>query len=176
MIQKGIHHSSIIDFQGIIIIPETTILEPLVVIYGSKFAKIQFGDRNILYPSTVIRLDKGELITGNDVSFGPGCKIYETRAGLKIGSNCMIGAGTLICGVNHGYSDITVPMRNQFTSNLPINIENDVWIGMNVVVLPGVNIGTGSIIGAGSVVNRDIPAYAIAVGNPCKVIKFRTAI
>lgn len=54
---------------------------------------------------------------------------------------------------------------------LPINVGDNVWIGTNVSVLPGVNIGENTIIGAGCVVNKDIPAGVIAAGNPCKVIR-----
>ena len=54
-----------------------------------------------------------------------------------------------------------------------IIVEDDVWIGMNALILSGVKIGKGAIIGAGSVISKDIPPYAIAVGNPCKVIKYR---
>ena len=54
-----------------------------------------------------------------------------------------------------------------------IIVEDDVWIGMNAIILSGVKIGKGAVIGAGSVVSKDIPPYAIAVGNPCKVVKYR---
>ena len=56
---------------------------------------------------------------------------------------------------------------------MPINIGNDVFIGMNVTILDGVNIGDGAIIGAGAVVSKDIPPYAIAVGSPIRIIKYR---
>jgi acetyltransferase-like isoleucine patch superfamily enzyme len=64
-------------------------------------------------------------------------------------------------------------MRDQPTNNLPVVIEDDVWIGMGVKLLPGIRIGTGSIIGAGSVVTNDIPPYSIAMGTPCRVTKQR---
>lgn len=59
------------------------------------------------------------------------------------------------------------------TTKGPINIGNDVWVGQNVTILSGVNIGNGAIIGAGAVVTKSIPPYAIAVGNPAKVVKYR---
>ena len=55
----------------------------------------------------------------------------------------------------------------------PIVIEDDVWIGRRVIILPGVTIGRGSVIGAGAVVAKDIPPYSVAVGNPCKVVRNR---
>ncbi len=173
MIRFGIHPSAVIDFAGELTLPESTVVEPMVVIYGGINAKLSFGKKNILYPGCVIRIDKGEMITGEDVSFGPGCQIYEPRGGLMIGNHCMIGGGTLISGVNHGYAQFDIPMRNQPAHAQPVVLEDDVWIGMGVKILPGVRIGAGSIIGAGSVVTSDIPPYSIAMGIPCKVTKQR---
>ena len=173
MIRLGIHPSAVIDFDGELTLPESTVVEPLVVIYGSVTAKLIFGERNILYPGCVIRIDKGQMTTGDEVSFGPGCQIYEPRGGLTIGNHCMISGGTLISGVNHGYAKFDIPMRNQPVKSLPVVIEDDVWIGMGVKLLPGIRIGTGSIIGAGSVVTTDIPPYSVAMGIPCKAVKQR---
>ena len=173
MIKKGIHQSAVIDFAGEKYMPLSTIIEPCVVIYGSSNAKILLGENNIIYPGCIIRIDLGELKSGNEVSFGPGCLIYEPRAGLTIGNHCIIGGGTIISGVNHGHSQIGIPMRNQPTNSLPIIIEDDVWIGMGVKILPGIKIGTGSIIGAGSVVTKDIPPFSVAIGNPCRIIRQR---
>lgn len=173
MIKTGIHPSVVIDFSGRLVLPESTIIEPLSVIYGSSEASLVLGEMNILYPGCVIRIDKGHMITGNDVSFGPACQIYEPRGGLEIGSHCMLGGGTTISGVNHGYDRSDIPMRNQASSARPVVIEDDVWIGMGVKLLPGIRIGAGSIIGAGSVVTRDIPPRSIAMGLPCKVVRQR---
>ncbi len=175
MIRRGLHPSAIVDVQGPAVIPETTILEPLAVIYVGPEGRLDLGARNILYPHVSLRIDKGWMRTGDDVSFGPGVMIYEPRAGLEIGHHCMIAGGTAICGVNHNATDIDVPMRNQSTTVAKIVIEDDVWLGMRVVVMPGVVIGRGSIIGAGSVVTRDIPPYSVAWGTPCEVQRTRRA-
>lgn len=174
MIRAGIHSSVVVDFLGRLTLPQSTIIEPLSVIYGGAKASLVLGERNILYPSCVIRIESGHMVTGDDVSFGPACQIYEPRGGLEIGNHCMIGGGTLISGVSHGYAETDIPMRNQPPIVQPVVVENDVWIGMGVKLLPGVRIGTGSVIGAGSVVTRDIPPYSIAVGIPCKVVRQRT--
>jgi acetyltransferase-like isoleucine patch superfamily enzyme len=173
MIRAGIHPSAVIDFQGTLNMPESTVLEPHVVIFGGTEARLTLGERNIFYPGCVVRIEKGHMVTGEEVSFGPGCHIYEPRAGLEIGDHCMIGGGTLISGVEHGYSRRDIPMRHQPTENKPVRIEDDVWIGMGVKLLPGVTIGKGAIIGAGSVVTRSIPAYSIAIGAPCRVVRER---
>ena len=108
---------------------------------------------------------------------------------LIIGKFCAIAKGTefVMNGANHRMCSVTTYPFNimgggweQFTpalENLPLKgdtvIGNDVWIGQNVTVMPGVHIGDGAIIAANSVVAKDVPAYCIAGGNPCKIIKKR---
>ncbi|PJX28500.1 hypothetical protein CAP47_00465 [Psychroflexus sp. S27] len=92
---------------------------------------------------------------------------------VTIGSNCAIAPGCVIVGSNHKFDNSKENIKSQGLSRKGIIIEDDVWFGANVVVLDGVKIGKGSVIGAGSVVTKSIPAYSIAVGNPCKVIKER---
>lgn len=75
---------------------------------------------------------------------------------------------------NHGMADTKIPMWRQASSPIqPIIIEDDVWLGARVIILPGVRVGTGSVIGAGSVVTRDVVPYSIAAGNPARVIRSR---
>jgi len=166
MISKGIHKSAVIDVLGRGVIPETTIMEPCSVIYIGPNAEVVLGEKNILYPNSSIRIDQGWLKTGVEVSFGPGVHVYEPRAGIEIGDYCMIAAGTLICGVNHGMTELGIPMRHQKAVVEKIIIEDDVSIGMGVIILPGVRIGKGAVIGAGSVVTSDVPPYSIGFGVP----------
>ena len=88
---------------------------------------------------------------------------------IYIGDNVMIGPNTLITTVGHPLS----PMgrRKHLGIAKPVRIGNDVWIGGNCTILPGVTIGDNVTIGAGSVVTKDIPSNSVAVGNPCRVIK-----
>ena len=108
---------------------------------------------------------------------------------LIIGKFCAIASGVefIMNGANHNLRGFSTYPFNIFghgwekvtpaLSDLPLKgdtvIGNDVWIGQNVTILPGVKIGDGAIIGANAVVASDIPAYCIAVGNPCKVVKKR---
>lgn len=87
----------------------------------------------------------------------------------------MIGSGLVIECDNHEYQNIGKTMfgkRNNRHIGF-ITIENDVWIGAKVIILPNIIIGEGRIVGAGSVVTKSLPAYTICVGNPCKPIKVR---
>ncbi|MBN2064241.1 MAG: acyltransferase [Sedimentisphaerales bacterium] len=92
---------------------------------------------------------------------------------IRIGSRCGIAANCQIFDSNgHELSFDNVENRiNTAGKSKPINIEDDVWIGANSIILPGVTIGKGSVIGAGSVVTRKIPSMCIAAGNPARVIK-----
>ena len=84
----------------------------------------------------------------------------------------MIASGVAIIAENHGMDpECSVRYGNQPLDSKPITIANNCWLGEKVVILQGVSIGEWSIIGAGSVVTKSIPAYSIAVGNPAKVIK-----
>jgi len=173
MIHKGIHASAVVECFGAVLIPESTIIEPLAVVFVGERGRLNLGEMNTLYPGMSIRIDQGWMETGREVSFGSGCHIYEPRAGLSIGDNCMIGGGVLICGVNHGYAIQSVPMRQQSINAAPIIIGQDVWIGMGAIILPGVTLGNGSIIGAGAVVTSDVPASTVVSGVPARFVKLR---
>lgn len=94
-----------------------------------------------------------------------GCYI-QARNGINLGNNIFLGPGVGLISANHSQNDYY-----NYEKSDPIVIGNDVWIGMNSVILPGVTIGDNVVIGAGSVVTRNIPSNSVAVGNPCKVIK-----
>jgi len=175
MIRWGIHSSAIIDIQGEAIIPATTVIEPGCVLYGGRHSIFHFGEENTIYPSCVFRLDRGSIVTGKRVSFSPGCMIYETRAGLTIGDCTMLAAGVTICGVQHGFGDLSLPIRDQQTTELPIEIGADVWIGMGAIILPGAKIGDGCVIGAGSLVRGTVEPYTVGYGTPFRPRRRRTA-
>ena len=88
---------------------------------------------------------------------------------VYIGNQVMIGPNVTICTTGHPVYPLYREMGAHYS--LPIHIGNKVWIGANSVVLPGVTIGENSVIGAGSIVTRDIPANVVAVGNPCRVLR-----
>ena len=112
--------------------------------------EVRIGDRSGIGIECIL---DGPVVIGRDVMMGPRCHLIA---------------------LNHAVDDVERPMREQgHADKRPIVIEDDVWLGASVVVLPGVRIGTGSVIGAGSVVTRDVPAYAVVGGNPARVIRSR---
>lgn len=88
---------------------------------------------------------------------------------VYIGDNVMIAPNVTISPTGHPVEPETRKLGMQFS--IPIRIGNNVWIGSNSVILPGVSIGDNSVIGAGSIVTKDIPPNVVAVGNPCKVLR-----
>lgn len=118
---------------------------------GAKFSsEVELGDYSGIGVNA--RLN-GKVVIGNYVMMGPNCTCI-TR--------------------NHCFESLELPMAKQgFTETRPIIIDNDVWVGANVTILPGVHIGTGSIIGAGAVVTKDVEPYSIVGGVPAKKIGTR---
>lgn len=111
-----------------------------------------------------------QIQIGNNVGMSsPRMWIHD---GLTIGNNVKIGGGVLLIDTDCHPIDYSVRRTSdKGTCSAPIVIEDDVWIGAQSIVLKGVTIGARSIIGAGSVVTKSIPADCIACGNPCKVIR-----
>ena len=108
---------------------------------------------------------------GDYSGIGERCVI---QGNVRIGSHVMMGPEVLIYTQNHNFSRVDIPMDEQgFSEEKQVVIEDDVWIGARVIILPGVKIGRGSVIGAGAVVSKSIPEYSVAVGNPAKVVKKR---
>lgn len=93
---------------------------------------------------------------------------------LKVGKDVMMGPYVIIVGDNHESSRTDIPMRSQGIKKYPpVRIDDDVWVGARAIILPGLKIGRGAIIGAGAVVTKDVPPYAVCAGNPARVIKYR---
>ncbi|WP_315874593.1 acyltransferase [Thermocoleostomius sinensis] len=125
-------------------------------------------DRNV----TITVHENGYIEIGKLTYIGPSTCIAGPGP-VRIGSYCLISSGCGIYGNNHVFDDPTILIREQGFTNKGITIEDDCWLGTGVKVLDGVTIGKGSVIGAGAVVTKDIPAYSVAVGVPARVISKR---
>jgi len=133
---------------------------------------IRLGDKVTLGPAVIIESRGGQVQIGSRMGIGPFCVIYG-HGGLEIGSDCMIASHVVFVPENHCFDRLDVPMREQGGTRRGIRIGDDVWLATQVVVLDGVHIGKGAVVGAGAVVTRDIPEYAIAHGVPAKVVGYR---
>ena len=109
---------------------------------------------------------------GTNSGIGMGARLYGP---ITIGNDVMMGPECWIYTQNHATVDTTIPMRVQGPQpERPVVIGNDVWIGGRVTILPGVHIGNGVIIGAGAVVTKNVPDFAVVGGNPARILKMRT--
>lgn len=117
--------------------------------------------------------DGQEIFIGDNSGLGVNCKIQRN---VKIGNDVMMGEDVMIITNTHNFENCDIPMRTQGLKNISVTIEDDVWIGSRVIILPGVKIGKGSIIGAGAVVTKDIPEYSIVGGVPAKLIRSRNFV
>lgn len=146
--------------------------------------KKRWRKRNLHNQINIKRICNIENIEVGNMSYGP-LEVYDWNAegeGLRIGSYVSIANDVkFILGGNHKYDILsTFPFKVKLGkenveayTNGKIIIEDDVWIGMNSLILSGVKLGKGSIVAAGSVVVNDVPPYAIVGGNPAEVIKYR---
>lgn len=129
--------------------------------------------RNTIIECTGVLRDIGiGLNIGDNVGIAQNCFI-QVRGFVSIGSNVMFGPNVSIFSENHGFEKTDVPMIGQATTRKGVVIEDDVWLGTQSVILDGVNIGKGSIVAAGAIVNISVPPYSIVAGVPAKIIKSR---
>ena len=110
---------------------------------------------------------------GDNSGLGKNCAISHAT----IGNNVLMGPDFLYIPLNHAFERIDVPIKMQGKhSPEQLIVDDNVWIGARVIVLPGVHIGHDAVIGAGAVVTKDVPPYAIVAGNPAKILRMRTSV
>lgn len=132
------------------------------------FKKFTLGRYSIVEDYGVLNNAVGDITIGEYSFVG----MHNTIIGpVEIGSDVITAQGVVITGLNHNYSEISRPIRKQGITVSEVIIHNKVWIGANVVILPGVVLGEHVIVGAGSVVTQSVPPYSVVVGNPAKIIK-----
>ena len=130
---------------------------------------IELGQKVSINDAVVINANRGQVTLGDRSWLGPFCLIYG-NGGVTIGSNVLVAGHSSINTVSHSIDRCDIPVNDQPVVIDPVVIEDDVWIGLNAVILQGVTIGRGTIVGAGAVVNKSIPPWSIAVGVPARVI------
>jgi len=164
-----VFYESLLDV--VLFLPRFRILNYLkkivLVLLGAKI-----GKRVVLYPGIKL-MPANNLILGDDVDIAWGV-VITANGGVSIGNRVMIGYGAKILSANHVIPDL--PEKIFFSGHVKkkVIICDDVWIGANCIVLPGVTIGSGSVVAAGSVVTKDIPNNCIVGGIPAKIIRHRT--
>ena len=116
----------------------------------------------------------GSIEVGDHSSFNVNVHINAAIGGaIRIGESCLIGPNVVMRTADHRYDNVDLLIRQQGHVTGDIEIEDDVWIGANVVILGGIRIGKGAVVGAGAVVTKDIPSMTVALGIPAEVVKCR---
>lgn len=130
------------------------------------YRTFSIGKNSIVESFSCINNAVGDVVIGDFSRIG----IHSTVIGpVTIGSHVNLAQGITVTALNHNFSSKDKFIDEQGVATSPIVIEDDVWIGANAVILPGVKIGRHSVIAAGAVVNRDVPPYSLAVGVPAQV-------
>lgn len=160
-------------FEGPLTIGRNVVVDCLSL-EGVKLGKnVSIPDNTYIRCTGVIsELGKG-LSIGDNTGLGHSCFI-NAQGGVVIENDVIVGPGVKILSENHNFENINLSIRLQGVNRKGIIVKRNVWLGADVTILDGVEIGEGSIIGAGSIVTKSLPPFSIAFGNPCKVHKVRT--
>ncbi len=154
-----------------ILIGEGSAIAPTAVLDGNS-GPIALGKRTVISPGALLIPYGGSITMGDDCSINPYCVLYG-HGGLTIGNGVRIATQTVIVASNHDISDPDTPVYQKSCINQGISIGDHVWIGAGVKILDGVTIGENSVIAAGAVVSKDIPAHALVGGVPASMIRMR---
>lgn len=132
------------------------------------YRRFSLGKHSVIESFSCINNAVGDVIIGDHTRVG----IHNTIIGpVRIGNHVNLAQGIVVTALNHNFSDPTKMIEEQGVSTKEVIIENDVWIGANAVILPGVTIGCHSVVAAGSIVTKDVPSGTIVAGTPAKIIK-----
>ena len=126
------------------------------------------GNYSVIESFACINNAVGDVIIGDHTRVG----LHNTIIGpVDIGNHVNLAQGITVTALNHNFSDTNKRIDEQGVSTNPVTIEDDVWVGANAVILPGVTIGEHCVVAAGAVVTKDVPPHSLVAGVPAKVIK-----
>lgn len=145
-----------------------TVIHHSVRMDTPPYRKFSIGNYSVVESFACINNAVGDVEIGDYTRIG----LHNTIIGpVKIGSHVNLAQGITVTALNHNFSDAGKRIDEQGVRTNPVTIEDDVWIGTNAVILPGITIGTHSVIAAGAVVTKDVPPHSLVAGVPAKVIK-----
>lgn len=132
------------------------------------YRKFSLGDYSVIESFACINNAVGDIIIGDHTRIG----LHNTIIGpVTIGSHVNLAQGITVTALNHNFEDSDKRIDEQGVSTTPVIIEDDIWIGANAVILPGVTIGNHSVVAAGAVVTKNVPPHSLVAGVPAKIIK-----
>ena len=132
------------------------------------YRKFSLGDNSVIESFCCINNAVGDIVIGDHTRVG----LHNTVIGpVRIGSHVNLAQGITVTALNHNFADKDRKIDEQGISTVPVTIGDDIWIGANAVILPGVTIGNHSVVAAGAVVTKDVPPHSLVAGVPAKIIK-----
>jgi len=132
------------------------------------YRQFRLGDNSVVESFACINNAVGDVIIGDHTRIG----LHNTIIGpVTIGSHVNLAQGITVTALNHNFEDTNKRIDEQGVSTTPVTIGDDVWIGANAVILPGVHIGNHCVVAAGAVVTKNVPAHSLVAGVPAKIIK-----
>ena len=132
------------------------------------YRKFSLGDYSVIESFACINNAVGDVIIGDHTRIG----LHNTIIGpVTIGCHVNLAQGITVTALNHNFEDSDKRIDEQGVSTTPVTIEDDIWIGANAVILPGVTIGNHSVVAAGAVVTKNVPPHSLVAGVPAKIIK-----
>ena len=132
------------------------------------YRKFSLGDYSVVESFSCINNAVGDVVIGDHTRVG----LHNTVIGpVSIGSHVNLAQGITVTALNHNFAEKDLRIDEQGISTNPVTIGNDIWIGANAVILPGVTIGDHSVVAAGAVVTKDVPPHTLVAGVPAKIIK-----
>jgi acetyltransferase-like isoleucine patch superfamily enzyme len=144
----------------------------LVDAKGDSNTGIRIGSGVFIGRNTILSCKNGDIELGDGVNIGFNCEVFSASR-VRIGARTMLAAYAYVIGGDHDFSDPDTPILEQARKSEGVTIGDGAWLGAGAKVLDGVIIGELAVIGAGAVVTRDVPARAVAVGMPAKVVSNR---
>jgi len=137
-----------------------------------KNARMRLGRFVWIGHNNALRCHEGELYVGAKTVFGTDNTV-NCYVGVHIGEECLFADSVYIVDFDHNYWDPVIPIRSQGIAKDPVRLEGNIWVGTKVTIIRGVTVGRGAVIGAMSLVNRDVPPYAVVGGVPARVLHYR---
>ena len=132
------------------------------------YRKFSLGDYSVIESFACINNAVGDVVIGDHTRVG----LHNTIIGpVTIGNHVNLAQGITVTALNHNFADPNKRIDEQGVGTIPVVIEDDIWIGANAVILPGVTIGHHSVVAAGAVVTKNVPPHSLVAGIPAKVIK-----
>lgn len=150
---------------------EDCVFEPGVMVFHPE--NISLGRNVYVGHQTILKgYYRNEMVIGDETWIGQQC-FFHSAGGITVGARVGIGPGVKVLTSQHREGGRDVPVLFSPVDMAPVFLDDDCDVGINAVILPGVRVGKGAVVGAGSVVTHDVPPYAVVAGVPARVLRYR---